>query len=214
MRLHPAIFLDRDGVLNADSDEYIKSWAEYNFYPGVFAALRRLRVAGCEVYVVTNQAGVGKGLLTHQTLLDILLRLRLTVRQQGGLIHGIAYCRHRKEEGCGCRKPKPGMFHKLAVKYGLDLSRSVMVGDSCTDMAAAQAAGCTTILLHTRTGERMHDHLERCDIPPDYQAQSLLEATDIILRMPQFASTCHPEEPQATKDLGPSRRMRASARSG
>jgi histidinol-phosphate phosphatase family protein len=188
MRLKPAVLLDRDGVINADSDEYIKSWAEFNFYPGVFEALRRLHEAGLEVYLVTNQAGVGKGLLTHQTLLDILLRLRLTVRQHGGLIHGIEYCRHRKEEGCGCRKPKPGMLLKLAAKYGLDLSRSVLVGDSCTDIEAARAVGATTILLHTRTSERVADHLERCDPPPDHQAETLVQAIDIILRLPQFKS--------------------------
>jgi len=187
MRHQPAVFLDRDGVLNADSDEYIKSWAEFAFYPGVFEALRRLRDAGCEVYLVTNQAGVGKGVMSHRSLRDILLRLRLTVRQHGGLIHGIAYCRHRKEEGCGCRKPKPGMLCKLAVKYGLDLSRSVFVGDSCTDIACGQAVGCETVLLHTRLPERVREHLEQCELPPDHQARSLAEAVDIILRLPQFA---------------------------
>jgi D-glycero-D-manno-heptose 1,7-bisphosphate phosphatase len=186
MRPKPAVFLDRDGVLNADSDEYIKSWAEFTFYPGVFAALRRLREAGCEVYLVTNQQGVGKGLLTHRTLLDILLRLRLTVREHGGLIHGVAYCRHLKTEGCACRKPKPGMLHKLAMKYGLDLARSVFVGDSCTDVECGQAVGCATILLHTRPEDLVRDHVGRCTTPPDHQARDLAEAVDIILRLPQF----------------------------
>ena len=186
MRLRPAIFLDRDGVLNEDSDEYIKSWDEYRLYPGVLAALRRLREAGCEVYLVTNQAGVGRGVYPFRNLLDILMRLRLTVRHNGGLIHGIAYCCHRQEEHCRCRKPQPGMLQKLAFKHGLDLSRSVLVGDSCTDIAAAQAVGCKTIFLHTRGPERSQEHLQKCQPPPDFQAGNLAEATDIILDMKQI----------------------------
>jgi D-glycero-D-manno-heptose 1,7-bisphosphate phosphatase len=186
MRLRPAVFLDRDGVINEDSDEYVKSWDEYHLYPGALDALRRLHEAGCEVYVVTNQAGVGRGVYPLRNLLDILLRLRLTVRQAGGLIHGVAFCRHRSEEGCGCRKPRPGMLRKLAVKYGLDLTRSVLVGDSCTDIEAGQAVGCATIFLHTREPGRVVEHLARCS--PDYRAQSLAQATEIITGLGQFAA--------------------------
>jgi len=183
MRLEPAVFLDRDGVINEDSDEYVKSWDEYRLYPGALEALRRLHEAGCEVYLVTNQAGVGRGVYPYRNLLDILLRLRLMVRQTGGLIHGIAFCCHRKEESCGCRKPAPGMLQALAFKYGLDLTRSILVGDSCTDIQAGQAVGCATIFLHTRGPERSADHLAKCAPPPDHQADTLLEATDIILRL-------------------------------
>lgn len=189
MRKRPAVFLDRDGVINHDSDFYIKSWAEFRFFDDALEALRRLHQAGCEVYIVTNQQGVAKGLMSHRTLLDILLRLRLTVRDHGGLIHGIAYCRHLKDEGCACRKPEPGMLRKLAFKYGLDLSRSVIVGDSCTDIQCGQAVGCETILLHTREPERVSQHLERCATPPDHQCDSLLEAVDLILALPQFIGT-------------------------
>lgn len=181
MRLKPAVFLDRDGVINADSDEYVKSWDEYHIYPGALDALRRLHEAGCEVYLVTNQAGIGRGVYPYQNLLDILLRLRLTAHQAGGLLHGVAFCPHRKDENCHCRKPEPGMLQKLAAKYGLDLSRSVMVGDSCTDIQAAQAVGCATIFLHTRGPERSADHLAQCAPPPHFQADSLAEATDLIL---------------------------------
>lgn len=186
MRAHPAVLLDRDGVINEDSDEYVKAWEEYHFYPGSLEALRRLHEAGCEVYLVTNQAGVGRGVYPYRNLLDILMRLRLVVRDNGGQIDGIAFCCHRKEEGCGCRKPAPGMLRKLALKHGLDLSHSVLVGDSCTDIQAAQAVGCATVFLHTRTAERSADHLARCQPPPDHQATSLLEAVDFILALPQF----------------------------
>lgn len=186
MRLKPVVLLDRDGVINEDSDEYVKSWDEYHFYPGALQALRRLHEAGCEVYLVTNQAGVGRGVYPYRNLLDILLRLRLTVHHNGGQIHGVACCCHRKEEGCACRKPAPGMLRKLALKYGLDLTRSVLVGDSCTDIQAGQAVGCATVFLHTRGPQRSQEHLQRCSPPPDHQADSLLEATDYILALPQF----------------------------
>ncbi|MEN6303483.1 MAG: HAD family hydrolase [Armatimonadia bacterium] len=185
MRKHPAVFLDRDGVINEDDDNYIKSWDEYRFFPGALEALRRLHEAGLEVYLVTNQAGVGKGVFPYRNLQDILLRLRLTAREHGGLIHGIAYCCHRKDEACPCRKPQPGMLRKLAAKYGLDLERSVLVGDSCTDIQAAQAVGCTTIFLHTREAERIAEHLAQCDPPPDYQAASLAEAVNIVIPLLQ-----------------------------
>ncbi len=187
MRHHPAVFLDRDGVINEDRDDYVKSWAEYRLYPGALEALRRLRAAGCEVYLVTNQAGVGRGVMPRRALLDILLRLRVTVRRHGGLIHGIAFCPHGSEVGCECRKPKTGMLRRLAVKYGLDLARSVIVGDSCGDIQCGQAAGCRTILVHTRPAAGVADQLEQCELPPDHQCGSLQEAVKIILAMPQFA---------------------------
>lgn len=181
MRQQPAVLLDRDGVINEDSDFYVKSWDEYRFYPGALDALRRLREAGLEVYLVTNQAGVGKGLMPHRNLRDILLRLQLVVRRHGGLIHGIAYCCHRKDEGCRCRKPQPGMLQKLAVKHGLDLTRSVMVGDSCTDIQAGRSVGCATIFLRTREPAGVAEHLSRCTPSPDYEADDLGQAVDIII---------------------------------
>ena len=188
MRQHPAVFLDRDGVINEDRDDYVKSWAEYTFYPGALEALWRLRAAGCEVYLITNQAGVGRGIMPRRTLLDILLRLRVTVQRRGGLIHGIAFCPHPSGAGCECRKPRTGMLRKLAFKYGLDPTRSVMVGDSGKDMIAGHAAGCRTIFIHTRPPDTAREHLERCAQPPDHQCRSLLEAVEIILSLPQFAA--------------------------
>jgi len=186
MRLQPAVFLDRDGVINQDSDFYVKSWAEVAILPGALDALRRLHEAGCEVYIVTNQAGVGRGIIPRRRLLDMLLRLRLTTRDHGGLIHGVAFCPHHPDERCACRKPQAGMLRTLAFKYGLDLSRSVIVGDSGKDIIAGQAVGCATIFVHTREADRAQEHLERCAQPPDHECASLAEAVAIILQMPQF----------------------------
>lgn len=184
MRLRPAVILDRDGVINYDSDEYVKSWAEFHFQPGALAALRQLKAAGCEVYIATNQAGIGKGVHEPRDLRDIFLRMQLAIHQAGGEIHGIASCPHLRAAGCFCRKPAPGMLLKLAAKYGLDLRRSVFVGDSCTDIEAGQAVGCRTIFVHTRSPERTADHLSRCLTPPDWQAADLREAVQMILSEP------------------------------
>ena len=151
MRPVPAVFLDRDGVINVDSDAYVKSWDEFSFRPDALDSLRRLHEANVEVYIITNQAGIGRGLFSEAALRDILLRLRLEVRRAGGLIHGIEYCPHPPDAGCRCRKPEIGNLLKAASKYGLELQRSVFVGDSCGDINAAHAAGCTSILLTTRT---------------------------------------------------------------
>ena len=150
MRSKPAVFLDRDGVINEDSYDYVKSWDEFRFRPDALAALRRLHEHGVEVYVISNQSGVGRGYFSEQTLLDIFTRMRLCVAEAGGLIHGIYYCPHRPDEGCHCRKPCPGQLLTAAAKYGLDLQRSVVVGDSCSDVNAAHAAGCSSVFLTTR----------------------------------------------------------------
>ena len=150
MRKRPAVFLDRDGVINEDSYDYIKSWAEFRFRPDALESLRRLHEAGIETYVITNQSGVGRGHFSERTLLGMLSRMRVEVAEAGGLIHGIEYCPHGPDEGCWCRKPQPGSILTAAARYGLDLPCSVFVGDSCGDINAAHAAGCTTIFLTTR----------------------------------------------------------------
>jgi len=198
LRSKPAVFLDRDGVINEDSYDYVKSWDEFRFRADALAALRRLHEHGVEVYVISNQSGVGRGYFSERTLLDIFTRMRLHVAKAGGLIHGIHYCPHRPDEGCQCRKPCPGQLLTAAAKYGLDLQRSLVVGDSCSDVNAAHAAGCSSIFLTTRRflptregnphGEQqVADHLARCEQPPDCVAENLSQAVDIILSLPQFA---------------------------
>ncbi len=150
MRRQPAVFLDRDGVINEDSWDYVKSWDEFRFRPDALDALKRLHERGVEVYVISNQSGIGRGYYSERAQLDIFARMRLQITQAGGMIHGIEYCPHRPDEGCYCRKPKPGLLELSAAKYGLDLRSSVLVGDSCSDINAAHAAGCSSIFLTTR----------------------------------------------------------------
>lgn len=145
----PAIILDRDGVLNrkAPRAQYVRSWAEFEWLPGAIEALRRLKEAGFRVVIVSNQAGIARGAMTEEDLLDIHRRMVREVTREGGGIDAIYYCPHNWEEGCDCRKPKPGMLLQAQRDFSLDLSRTPFVGDDERDGQAADAAGCPSILV-------------------------------------------------------------------
>lgn len=140
--LQRVVFLDRDGVLNRDSLEYIKSWKEFQFLPGSIDAVQRLTAAGFTNILITNQSAVNRRLISRQTLSDIHARMKSAIRLGGGGITDIFFCPHRPDEDCGCRKPKPGLIYKAQAKYKIDLSTAVMVGDSAKDIACARQAGC------------------------------------------------------------------------
>ena len=187
MRRRPAVFLDRDGVINAietiyNRGDWVKSWDEFRFYPGSLEAMARLTAANRETYVITNQSLVGRGGLEWRVLVDIHAKMELEVALAGGRIAGIQVCPHVPEDDCLCRKPKPGMFLKAAAKWGLDLERSWFVGDSARDIRAGHAAGCTTVWVTTHATEELRrSQEEKMLVPPDFQAQDLAEAVQIIL---------------------------------
>lgn len=152
--LRPALFLDRDGVLIENNPTYVRSVAETHFIPGALDALARFRAARPEwrVLIATNQAGVGKGLISPAAVEAIHALVLQQVRAAGGRIDGIYMCPHRSEENCSCRKPSPGMLLQAADEWGLDLARSVMIGDAVTDVLAALAAGVTPVLVQSGLG--------------------------------------------------------------
>jgi len=182
MRRKPAILLDRDGVINVDAPGYVESWDEFQFCPGALAAIRQLAEAGWEIYVITNQSGVAKGLYSEQRLIDIHWRMMIEIRRAGGRILGVQFCPHTDEDECWCRKPRPGMLLKAAAKWGLDLAQSYLVGDSAHDIQAGAAVGCTTFWVQTHhTDERTQRQREKMVIAPDYEVKGLAEAAGIIL---------------------------------
>lgn len=182
MRLKPAILLDRDGVINFDRVDYVKNWSEFQFRPGTLGALRSLYRAGREIYILTNQAGIGRGLYTAPTLLDMHLRMQLEIQRAGGMIHGIVFCPHHPDDNCFCRKPLPGMFQIAAVKFGIDLSRSFFIGDAWRDISAGQTAGCGTIFLRTHFDlPRQRAKLATLPKPPDFEAADLAAAAELFL---------------------------------
>jgi D-glycero-D-manno-heptose 1,7-bisphosphate phosphatase len=153
------VILDRDGVINHDSDEFIKSPDEWQPITGSLEAIGRLSSAGFEVAVATNQSGVGRKLLDTPTLESIHRKMREAVRQAGGDIGKIVYCPHHPDAECDCRKPLPGMLLQLSRKYGVPLDNVPVIGDSARDIEAAIAVGARPILVRTGKGERAEREL-------------------------------------------------------
>lgn len=145
----PAVIVDRDGVLNEKPPraEYVRSWAEWRWIPGALEALALLRDAGFRVVIVSNQAGVARGAMTRDDLEAIHDRMRRDVLEHGGRIDDIYVCPHDWDEGCACRKPKPGMLLDAQRDHALDLTRTPFIGDDERDAEAADAAGAPSILV-------------------------------------------------------------------
>ncbi len=139
--MQPAIFLDRDGVICTNRDDYVKSWEEFTFLPGAKEALRLLATLEWPIVIVTNQSAVGRRLIDRATLSDIHRRMEAEIVAAGGRIDAIYYCPHLPEDNCPCRKPNPGMFLSAANALKLDLANSIAVGDALSDIRAAARAG-------------------------------------------------------------------------
>ena len=148
------IVLDRDGVINHDSEQFIKSPEEWRPIPGSLEAVARLNHAGFRVVVATNQSGVGRGLLDIATLNAIHERMHKALAQVGGRIDAIFYCPHTADSQCECRKPKPGMLEEIGRRFNVDMTGVPCVGDSPRDLAAAEAVGAQPMLVLTGKGEK------------------------------------------------------------
>lgn len=159
--LLPAIFLDRDGVINENRADYVKSWQEFSFLPGALTALAQLAQMNLPIIVVSNQSAVGRGLIDRSSVDDIHRRMIADILSAGGRVDAIFYCPHRPEEACTCRKPQPGMLLAAAEQLHLNLAGSIFIGDAETDVQAAQQAGCFPLLVRTGRGQREEQKLLR-----------------------------------------------------
>ena len=147
------VILDRDGVINFDSDHFIKSAAEWKPIPGSLEAIARLNQAGFKVVVATNQSGIGRGLFDMDTLNAMHEKMHRAGQTVGARVDAIFYCPHAADSNCTCRKPKPGMFQRIAACFNIDLSGVHAIGDSLRDLQAATAAGATPVLVLTGKGK-------------------------------------------------------------
>lgn len=164
------VILDRDGVINHDSVNYIKSPEEWRPIPGSLEAIARLNHAGYLVVLATNQAGVGRGLFEVSTLNAIHDRMHRALAQIGGRIDAIFFCPHARDANCGCRKPKPGLLEEIARRFNVELQGVPSIGDSLRDLEAAAAVGAAPILVLTGNGEVTRDAgglPEKTQIYPD-----------------------------------------------
>lgn len=175
----PFIILDRDGVINYDSDEYIKSPEEFHLIPGSVEAIAKLNRAGYRVLVATNQSGVARGFYTVEMLEKMHAKLHAELSKVGGEIEEIFYCPHHPDEDCPCRKPKPGMFHQMDEKYHLNFAETFFIGDTITDIHVALTVGCKPILILSIKGKKTLEKHPEVALFPHFD--DLAAAVDFVL---------------------------------
>lgn len=176
------VFLDRDGVINKNRDDYVKTVEEFIFLPGALEGLAKLKKAGITTVVVSNQAGIGRGLIKPSELERINHKMFQEIAERGGEISALYCCTHRKDEGCECRKPEIGLFRKASTELGINLADSYLIGDSKSDIEAGHRAGCKTVLV--LTGKTSADEVGTWEYQPDHIAPDLPTAADWILAAP------------------------------
>lgn len=175
------IILDRDGVINHDSDQYIKTPDEWIAIPGSLEAIAQLNRAGFRVFIATNQSGIARGFYDVATLDAIHEKMVGELAAVGGYIEEIFFCPHHPDAQCACRKPQPGLLYRIQEKYDLCLADTFFIGDSWSDMQAALTAGCKPLLLLTGNGQRhIAKHPELNEIS---QCDNLTQAVEWVTNL-------------------------------
>ena len=180
--LNKVVFLDRDGTINHDSADYIKSRFEFKFIAGSIEAIRLLTLKGFTSIVVTNQSALARKLISPVELKYIHTQMKDAISSGGGEIIDIFFCPHLPDDGCECRKPSPGLLLQAQRKYNIDLSTSIMVGDSAKDIECARNAGCgKAVLVKTGKDDDAEHILKTKQIVADHTADTLYDAAQWIL---------------------------------
>ena len=178
----PLVILDRDGTINHDSDDYIKSPEEWVALPGAIDAIAKLNHAGWRVVIASNQSGLGRGLFDVATLNLVHEKMNKALSKAGGRVDAIFYCPHTPDDNCSCRKPLPGLFEQIGDRFGAVLNEVHAVGDSLRDAQAAAASGCIPHLVLTGKGEQFAGQVLPDSFPAHTQVHSNLAAfTDWLL---------------------------------
>ncbi len=179
------VLLDRDGVINKDSDDFIKSVDEWQPIPGSLEAIALLHRHDYRVVVVTNQSGVARGLFSLETLNDINRHMLAETRKKGGLIESVFFCPHGPDDGCNCRKPATGLYRDVAARLKIEMSGVPAVGDSMRDLQAAHDVGALPVLVKTGKGKRTHKMLKKEDsqlsLEEVIEFKNLASFTDALL---------------------------------
>jgi D-glycero-D-manno-heptose 1,7-bisphosphate phosphatase len=174
------IFIDRDGVINKYPGDrrYVCSWSEFKFIPGSIEGLKKLAAKGFKIFIISNQAGVTKGLYTQKDLDTITSRMVKHLKKEGVLIDGVYYCTHQEQDNCSCRKPKTGLLHKAVSEAKLSPQVSIFIGDSFRDMQAARDFGAKKVLV--LSGKEKIANRKNWEFEPDYVFDNLLLAAYYI----------------------------------
>ena len=180
--LKKVVFLDRDGTINRDSADYIKSRAEFEFIPGSLEGIRILSANDFTCIVITNQSALARQYLALDELTAMHNQMCREVAAAGGKIADIFFCPHMPDAGCDCRKPEPGLIHQARLKYNIDLADSLMIGDHLKDISCGLNAGCgTTVLVKSGKDPAVETELNRRNLAADFVAENLLEAAQWIV---------------------------------
>lgn len=182
MRQARALFLDRDGVINKNRADNVRSWEQFTFEQGALDALAQAGASDFRIIVITNQSGIGRGHMTEETVQQIHAQMTSEIVQAGGRVDEVYYCPHTPEDNCACRKPLPGMLLRGRDRYALDVSRSYFVGDWVDDVLAARNAGVTPLLVRTGRGERAIVEMQERAIPTPIILDDLQAAVNWILQ--------------------------------
>ena len=176
------VILDRDGTINSDSDDFVKTPEEWLPLPGALEAIARLNHAGWHVVIASNQSGLGRGLFDVVSLNAMHAKMQKLLAVQGGRIDAVFFCPHTAEENCHCRKPQPGLFEQIGLRFGVQLAGVPTVGDSLRDVLAGAAAGCEPHLVLTGKSEKYRDVALPAGLPPGTRVHRDLAAfADFIL---------------------------------
>ncbi len=180
--LYSALFLDRDGVIIENRDNYVRAWEDVAFIPGALAALTQIRNSPYKIVIVTNQSAIGRGIITRQTAEEINTRVVQEIEAAGGRVDAVFMCPHTPDEHCSCRKPQPGLLLQAAEALSLDLSRSILIGDAVSDIQAGQAAGLLhTVLVCTGRGASQSQLPAAQHLQPFIQFENLQAAVQALI---------------------------------
>ncbi len=174
--------LDRDGVISRNRSDYVKSWDEFEFLPGSLEALRMLAEQQVRVIVVTNQSVVGRGIISQDELDQIHARMMTEIEAHGGRIDAILYCPHAPDDGCSCRKPRPGLLLEAMDRFQLDPTLCYVIGDSLSDLLAARAVGLPYVMVLSGRGLRSLIRPSGWGLPLSWVARDLKTAVRWVLR--------------------------------
>ncbi len=178
-----AIFLDRDGVINKypGDKKYVTTWRNFRFLPRVKKAIAILQKNNFKLFIISNQAGVGKGIFSQQALDTITKNMLRKIEESGGKIDGVYYCVHPPEMNCSCRKPRPGLLRRAAKTLRINLKGTFFIGDTIRDVNTAKAVGCKSILV--LSGKERLSNRKNWDAQPDFIFKNLYEAARFIIKI-------------------------------
>ena len=180
--MQPALFLDRDGVIIENRQDYVRSWSDVDIYPQALNALVKIKSSRHKIFIITNQSVVGRGLISQDTGREINERLVNEIRSSGGRIDGVFMCPHAPDENCSCRKPEPGLILDAASEHSIELKKSILVGDALSDIIAGQSAGVAqNVLVRSGRGLAQSTLPIASQIPDFLIYETLFDALEDLL---------------------------------